>query len=68
MRDYEVAEKPVVPLSNWNSEGNSEEVFESCGMEFNKCYALYLYERPQYFLSATEPIDVNEDEPMEYGF
>ena len=34
-------------------------------MEFNKCYALHLYERPDSFLSATREEDHDESEPPE---
>lgn len=38
-------------------------------MEFNKCYALYLFERPNFFLSASEDIDnIDPSTPNQRGF
>ena len=73
VQDFEVAERPVVPISDGDPstrylEDQSQDIVSQCGMEFNKCYALYLHERPEFFLSAIEPIDSNNDAPVEYGF
>ena len=50
-------------------EHESQSIISSCGLEFNKCYALYLFERPNFFLTANEDVDnINENTPDQWAF